>query len=687
MATGIIMADVDGLTLTDDDKNFLANDALGGVILFKRNVADPTQVRALTDSMRAINPNLIISADQEGGRVARFRDGFTPLPAMGRLGEIYDDNQELALSLAYDTGYLMACEVLAVGVDISFAPVMDIDGCSLVIGDRAFHADPEVVTALSARFIDGMNDAGMKATGKHFPGHGSITPDSHVSDAVDERTLDEIWACDLITFKNNLSKLDALMPAHVIFSQIDDKPAGFSKVWLQDILRQQLGYDGVLFSDDLSMKAAHVAGDVTARVKSAIEAGCDMVLVCNNRDDAMRAVEFAKTMPEVVNRFGKMKSTIPTWQGDLISTCQAFAHYKTAKDNVMKAFFGEVITAKNVKDPTNYSTNSQGFIMHHIFGHTSPDTDAFASAFAFAHWLNAQNIAATPYRLGAPNLETKFVLDYLWQHYSDELDGLTPEILPYLDPNQPLNTLSPGDLVGLTDHNEPAQSITNLADFDVRYIIDHHKLGISTPTPAYVRIYPVGCTCTILYEMFIQNSITITPLLATFMLSAILSDTLNLNSPTTTDDDRMVVTKLLAIANMSESQKDDFAQAMFLAKSDVSHLSARDILLMDYKEYQFGTSKWGIAGIETMNLPQIIGRMNDLITTAQILKQEKQLDHLMIAIVDIAQRTGYAIAYDHAQNTILSKAFGATAQDGLFSLTGIVSRKKQIVPALEAYFN
>lgn len=347
------MADVDGLTLTDDDKAFLANDALGGVILFKRNVANPTQVRALTDSMRAINPNLIISADQEGGRVARFRDGFTPLPAMGRLGEIYDDNQQLALSLAYDTGYLMACEVLAVGVDISFAPVMDINGCSLVIGDRAFHADPQAVTTLSSRFIDGMNDAGMKATGKHFPGHGSIAPDSHVSDAVDNRSLDEIWGCDLVSFKNNLAKLSALMPAHVIFSQVDDKPAGFSKVWLQEILRDKMGYDGVLFSDDLSMKAAHVAGDVTARVKSAIEAGCDMALVCNSRDDALRAVEFAKTMPDVPNRFGKMKSVIPAWQGDLSTTCQKFTHYNTARDNVLKVFFDDV-GKQDEKDPTNY---------------------------------------------------------------------------------------------------------------------------------------------------------------------------------------------------------------------------------------------------------------------------------------------------------------------------------------------
>lgn len=355
MATGIIMADLGGTTLTDDDRTFLANEALGGIILFKRNVETPTQVRQLTDAIRSINPKLIISADQEGGRVARFRDGFTPLPAMGKLGKIYDKNQELALSLAYDTGYLMACEVLAVGVDISFAPVLDIDGCSLVIGDRAFHANKEAINKLSSRFIDGMNDAGMKATGKHFPGHGSVAPDSHVSDAVDGRSLDEIWACDMPTFIHNLDKLSALMPAHVIFSQVDDKPAGFSKVWLQEILRGKLGYDGVLFSDDLSMKAACVVGDVTARVKSAIEAGCDMALVCNNRTDAQLAVDFAKTMPEVTSRFGKMKSTIPNWQGDLNSTCRhAFAHYEQAKTQVLQAFFADNLGADDGKDPTNY---------------------------------------------------------------------------------------------------------------------------------------------------------------------------------------------------------------------------------------------------------------------------------------------------------------------------------------------
>lgn len=358
MATGIIMADVAGTTLTDADKTFLANDTIGGVILFARNVESPEQVRTLTDQMRQISPALIIAADQEGGRVARFRTGFSPLPAMGKLGKLYDDNPDTACQLAYDTGYLMACEVLAVGVDISFAPVLDIDGCSLVIGDRAFHADPQVVATLSARFIDGMNDAGMKATGKHFPGHGSIAPDSHVSDAIDYRSFDEIVAYDLISFQKNLHKLAALMPAHVIFSQIDDKPAGFSKIWLQDILREQLGYDGVLFSDDLSMKAAHVAGDVTLRVQSAIEAGCDMALVCNSREDALLAAQFAKTMPDVPNRFARMKSQIPNWQGDLGSTCRhAFAYYTHAKNSVQQAFFGDLPTACDDKDPTDYHPN------------------------------------------------------------------------------------------------------------------------------------------------------------------------------------------------------------------------------------------------------------------------------------------------------------------------------------------
>ena len=354
MATGIIMADIAGHSLTADDQEFLKNPQIGGVILFARNVDSPAQVRALTDNIRMINPNILIAADQEGGRVARFRQGFSPLPAMGKLGKLYDQDPDKALDLAYDVGYLMACEVLAVGVDFSFAPVLDIDGCSLVIGDRAFHHDPQIIIQLSARFMSGMKMAGMATTGKHFPGHGSIAPDSHVSDATDERSFEEIWHCDMTTFVKNLAQLDAVMPAHVIYKKVDDKPAGFSKIWLQDILRDRLGFDGVIFSDDLSMKAAHVAGGVDMRIKSAIEAGCDMALVCNSRDDAVLAVQYAKTMNQRPHqRFARMKGNIPAWQGSLQATCRLFDYYPAALAHVGQAFF-EVATPAD-KDPTIYT--------------------------------------------------------------------------------------------------------------------------------------------------------------------------------------------------------------------------------------------------------------------------------------------------------------------------------------------
>lgn len=336
------MIDVAGHTLSDDDKVLLASPYVAGVILFGRNVANPTQVRALTDSIRAVNDNLIIAIDQEGGRVARLRNGFSPLPAMGRLGELYKTDPEQALTLAFETGYLMACEVLAVGVDISFAPVLDIDNGSLVIGDRAFGADCQVASVLSARFIDGMNKAGMGATGKHFPGHGSVIPDSHVADACDERDFDEIWATDTEVFVQNLSKLSALMPAHVVFAKVDDKPAGFSKIWLQDIVRGKLGFDGVLFSDDLSMKAAHTAGGVFERAVATLSAGCDVALICNDRAGAVSVIEQGDKLPKLSkNRFGAMKSSIPTWQGDLLATAQQFDGWAVAKQAVEQAFFAQ----------------------------------------------------------------------------------------------------------------------------------------------------------------------------------------------------------------------------------------------------------------------------------------------------------------------------------------------------------
>lgn len=333
-----LMIDIAAGALDDKDRAILQNPHVAGVILFARNIETPTQVRALTDSIRTLNPNCIIATDQEGGRVARLKEGFTRLPAMGALGQQYTQNPQSALTLAYQTGYVMACEVLAVGIDISFAPVLDIDNGSLVIGDRAFAQDPKTASLLASRFIDGMNAAGMQATGKHFPGHGSVIPDSHTHDAIDDRPLSQIWQHDTQVFIQNLARLGALMPAHVVFSQIDNKPAGFSAVWLQDIIRKQLGFDGVLFSDDLSMKAACVAGDADARVAAALAAGCDVALICNDRQGTQTALQAMDSLTHLLPttaRFGRMKSTIPPWQGDLQKTASvAFAQYTEAKEAV-----------------------------------------------------------------------------------------------------------------------------------------------------------------------------------------------------------------------------------------------------------------------------------------------------------------------------------------------------------------
>ncbi|WP_019520722.1 beta-N-acetylhexosaminidase [Faucicola boevrei] len=343
---GQLMLDVAGTELTHDDEQILQQAQVGGVILFARNVANPTQVRELTDSIRAVNPNILIAVDQEGGRVARLRQGFSPLPAMGRLGELFEKEPILALELAFSCGYLMASEVLAVGIDFSFAPVLDVNGVSQVIGDRAFHQNPTAITPLSAQFMRGMKSAGMATTGKHFPGHGSVAPDSHVADAVDEREFDEIFKFDMQPFINNFSLLDALMPAHVIFSKVDDKPAGFSKVWLQDIIRQKLGFNGVLFSDDLSMKAAHMAGDADKRIEFALNAGCDMGLVCNDRESALLALNHLQKNSELVQtesgeRLAKMRGKLPTWQTCLTSTCENLTDWQVSVEKIQAQFFVE----------------------------------------------------------------------------------------------------------------------------------------------------------------------------------------------------------------------------------------------------------------------------------------------------------------------------------------------------------
>lgn len=368
---GKLMIDVAAEILNAEDLALIAQAEIGGLILFGRNVVDAAQVRALCDAIRDNRPDMIIGIDQEGGRVARLRKGFSKLPAMGALGKQFDCDPDFAKICAFDCGYLMACEVMAVGIDISFAPVLDIDDVSLVIGDRSFHQDPSVIITLATEFMRGMKAAGMKTTGKHFPGHGSIAPDSHVSEAVDNRSLDEIMARDIQPFLKTLPLLDALMPAHVIFSQVDDKPAGFSKIWLQDILRGKLGFDGVIFSDDLSMAGAKIAGDIGARVTAAIDAGCDLALVCNDRSAAIQALNAVKNdavknlelSAADVNKALTMKSQIPTWQGSLEATCQQFSHWQKARDNISATFFGNNQTsllAKNngsSNDPTDYSAS------------------------------------------------------------------------------------------------------------------------------------------------------------------------------------------------------------------------------------------------------------------------------------------------------------------------------------------
>lgn len=281
---GHVMLDVAGTSLGPDDVRRLTHPAVGAVILFARNYTDPAQLQALTRDIRALRtPELLIAVDHEGGRVQRFRSGFCALPPMRRLGQLWAQDREQARRAARDVGSVMAYELSAHGVDFSFAPVLDLDyGNSTVIGDRSFGRDPEAVTELAGALIDGLHARGMIAVGKHFPGHGYCAADSHVALPRDARSLAQIEADDLLPFRALLrDRLDAIMPAHVVYEQVDARTAGFSPLWLRDILRSRYGFKGVIFSDDLSMEGASVAGGVVQRAQAALSAGCDMVLVCN----------------------------------------------------------------------------------------------------------------------------------------------------------------------------------------------------------------------------------------------------------------------------------------------------------------------------------------------------------------------------------------------------------------------
>ncbi len=281
------MLDVVGKELTADDERRLKHPLVGGVILFARNFENCAQLKALTASIHAAHqPPLLIAVDHEGGRVQRFREGFTKIPPMREFGKIWDAHPKKARELALKAGWILAAELRAHGVDFSFTPVLDMDyGDSLVIGDRAFHRNPQAINELAFALMQGLKKGGMAAVGKHFPGHGFVVADSHVSIPVDEREFDQIAQNDMQPFRQMIDEgLAAIMPAHVIYPKVDDKPAGFSSKWLQKVLRERLGFNGVIFSDDLSMEGATVGGDVTTRSLAALNAGCDMVLLCNRPD-------------------------------------------------------------------------------------------------------------------------------------------------------------------------------------------------------------------------------------------------------------------------------------------------------------------------------------------------------------------------------------------------------------------
>lgn len=293
MTLGPVMLDIEGTALTAEDRELLRHPNVGGVILFARNYESPEQLRRLTAEIHGLrHPELVIAVDQEGGRVQRFRTGFTPLPPMHMLGRHYDLDREHALQLAESCGWLMAAELRAAGVDLSFAPVLDLDyGLSEVIGDRAFHRDPEVVARLAGRFIVGMHDAGMAAVGKHFPGHGGVAADSHHALPEDRRgyadLLDDMRPYELLI----PAGLAGVMIAHVVYSRLDRMPAGFSRWWLRTELRVRFRFQGAVFSDDLSMAGAAFAGTPVARAALALEAGCDVVLVCNDRPAAVAVID------------------------------------------------------------------------------------------------------------------------------------------------------------------------------------------------------------------------------------------------------------------------------------------------------------------------------------------------------------------------------------------------------------
>ncbi len=306
--TGVVMLDLKGLTVEVEERQLLTHPQVGGVILFSRNYASVEQLEDLIASIKQCNDHLLVAVDQEGGRVQRFRDQFLTLPELRAIGVEYEKDPEQGIAAAKLCAWAMAAELMQFGVDISFAPVLDLfDVNSPVIKERAFSNDGATVGKIGLAYIEGMQEAGMAATGKHFPGHGKVSADSHTELPTDTRSLDEIRENDLIPFAKCIQSLDAIMPAHIVYPQVDENCAGFSKVWIEGLLRAELGFDGVVFSDDLTMNAAHSAGTITERADLALAAGCDMVLVCNQPEQAAEVVSYLDEKQQAGNyRIGCM---------------------------------------------------------------------------------------------------------------------------------------------------------------------------------------------------------------------------------------------------------------------------------------------------------------------------------------------------------------------------------------------
>ena len=294
MSLGPVMLDIDGLSLSPADRDLLKEPAVGGVILFSRNFESAAQIADLVSDIRALrSPTLLIAVDHEGGRVQRFRQGFTAVPPMRRIGREYDRDAESGLRAARQAGWVIGSELRAAAIDLCFAPCLDLDwGVSEIIGNRAFHAKPEVVAELASAFSRGLHSAGMAAVGKHFPGHGAVLTDSHLKLPIDHRdysvVLDDMRPYERLIGNGALA---GVMLAHIVYEKIDAQPAGFSDYWIQRELRSRLGFGGAVFCDDLSMQATRDYGNMAERSRLALRAGCDMVLVCNNRDAAHQAVD------------------------------------------------------------------------------------------------------------------------------------------------------------------------------------------------------------------------------------------------------------------------------------------------------------------------------------------------------------------------------------------------------------